>query len=141
MSASLSPKQWSYYVSEPSSWALIQMRRCPMSMRTRQNPKIFDDARQEGSLWLATEAATDIGWYMHTIQVKTYRQLCNRWHLDRGDDASEVDYVYTGYVLRECIGIVIKALQQLALRDSPEKGKLILVLKDFLSLSRKIITI
>lgn len=75
--------------------------------------KIAEDARISGSFWLLTEAAEDIFWYSNTILAKIYRQLCNRWHIENGDDYGEFDYKYTKYVLEECIKILKKSLTDL----------------------------
>ena len=64
------------------------------------------------AVWLRTESAADLLWYLGTLTTKVYRQCCNRWHIDRGDDYGVFDYNYTAGVLRE----VCKTI-----RDSFEK--------------------
>jgi hypothetical protein len=62
-------------------------------------------------------------WYANTILAKTYRQLCNRWHVARGDDYGREDYLYTQYVLAECFRILHKALRALGGMDIEQKNK------------------
>lgn len=81
---------------------------------------IIKDADLRGNAWLFTKSAADLGWYKNTLLVKTYRQLCNRWHLDRGDEYGEVDYQYTKYVLGECLKILEKSLDELSAVGSPQ---------------------
>lgn len=80
---------------------------------------IIKDGDLRGSAWLLTEAAADLGWYQNTLLAKIYRQLCNRWHLDRGDEYGEIDYEYTKYVLGECLKILEKSLLELSAIGSP----------------------
>jgi hypothetical protein len=63
--------------------------------------------------WIHTEDGADILWYMNTLSAKTYRQLCNRWHLEQGDEYGKFDYTYTKRVLSEIIDILVDALGRL----------------------------
>jgi len=83
----------------------------------QQVSRPIQDAELNGNAWLLTEAAADLIWYRSTLLVKTYRQLCNRWHLDRGDEYGDFDYEYTKYVLKECVEILKKALMGLSIVD------------------------
>jgi len=56
--------------------------------------------------------------------VKTYRQLCNRWHLENGDDYGDYDHEYTGGVLRECLKILKEAFVALSELSLEQNGKL-----------------
>lgn len=76
--------------------------------------KIKNKAEARGEFWIDTEAAADLFWYANTLSAKTYRQLCNGWHIEQGDDYGEFDYKYTKYVLKECIKILKRALKNLA---------------------------
>lgn len=67
----------------------------------------------EGAAWLETEAGRDLAWYGNTIMAKTYRQLSNRWELDKGGDYAKEDLDYTYYVLEEALKILDKALSDL----------------------------
>lgn len=87
--------------------------------------EILNDAYNTESLWIGTEAAADLLWYKNILAAKTYRQLCNQWHLKQGDDYGEVDYKYTRYVLKECFKILKKSLYELALLASNQKAQLI----------------
>jgi hypothetical protein len=85
---------------------------------------IMKDANLCGSTWLLTEAAADLGWYKNTLLAKTYRQLGNRWHLNRRDKYGEVDYEYMKYVLGECAKILEKALTELSVVGSQQNNGL-----------------
>ena len=82
---------------------------------------IIDSAEIIGAPWLFTEAAADLSWYKNMISAKTYRQLCNRWHIDRGDKYGEFDYKYTNYVLKECLFILKCSLSELAPPNIPNR--------------------
>ena len=86
--------------------------------------RIIKNADLRGSAWLLTEAAADLGWYKNTLLSKIYRQFCNRWHLDRGDEYGEVDCKYTKYVLDECLKTLEKSLVELSAIGSPQSGEL-----------------
>jgi len=64
--------------------------------------------------WLLTEEAEDLLWYCNTLCAKVYRQLCNKWHIERGDEYTKFDYDYTKWVLGECMAILEKSLSQLS---------------------------
>lgn len=85
---------------------------------------VIKEADLRGSAWLFTEAAADLGWYENTLLAKVYRQLCNQWHLDRGDEYGEADYKYTKYVLGECLKILEKSFAELSAIGSLESGRL-----------------
>ncbi len=70
-------------------------------------------AEKSGSAWILTEAAIDLMWYKNTLLVKTYRQLCTRWDLNKGQEYGEFDFKYTKYVLTKCIKILKKSLKEL----------------------------
>lgn len=89
---------------------------------------IADDAEETGSFWLATEPAQELLWYTNTLTAKTYRQLCNRWHIEKGDDYGDFDNEYTKYVLSEVINIIKKSLSELAYFESDQKGELMLAI-------------
>jgi len=100
--------------------------------------EILSDAYDTGSLWIETEAAADLSWYKNILAAKTYRQLCNRWHLENGDEYGEVDYEYTGYVLGECFEILKKSLHMLALLASAQKAQLILAFRELSRLEKEV---
>lgn len=102
---------------------------------------IIKDADLRGSAWLLTEAAADLDWYKNTLLAKTYRQLCNRWHLDRGDEYGEVDYKYTKYVLGECLKILEKSLLELSALGSPQSEELKQCLNHLQKLKKPILSI
>lgn len=85
---------------------------------------VIKDADLRGDAWLLTESAADLVWYKNTLLAKIYRQLCNRWHLDRGDEYGEVDYEYTKYVLGECLKILEKSLVELSTIGAPQSDGL-----------------
>lgn len=102
---------------------------------------IIKDAYQTESLWLATEAAADLNWYKDTLSAKTYRQLCNKWHIEQGDEYGDFDHKYTKYILDECLRILECALNDLVLLNSPQKVSLTMALSQFLEIEKKILSI
>jgi hypothetical protein len=86
--------------------------------------KLAHGAEEAHSVWPETEAGQDLLWYSNTLMAKTYRQLCNRWHLENGDDYGDFDHEYTGGVLRECLGILKNAFISLAELSLEQKGKM-----------------
>lgn len=103
--------------------------------------EIIKNANTSMSLWLASEAAANLMWYKNILLSKTYRQLCNRFELDRGDQCADIDYIYTKYVLTECLKILKKSLQELSLLASEQKAELILALTKLIKLEKEILTI
>lgn len=103
--------------------------------------KTVEKGDKEESLWLLTEAAADLSWYKNTFCAKVYRQLCNRWHMDRSDGYGEFDYKYTAYVLKECLGILKKSLAELSLLPSGQKGELLLAASQLDKLEKEILDI
>lgn len=102
---------------------------------------IIKDADLQGRAWLLTEAAADLSWYKNTLLAKIYRQLCNRWHLDRGDEYSDVDHKYTKYVLGECLKILEKSLAELSEIGSPQSNALKQCLKRLQELEKPTLAI
>jgi len=93
-----------------------------------------------GEFWLYTEEAADLFWYPNILLAKTYRQLCNKWHIKSGDDYGEFDYQYTGYVLKECIELLKKSLKKL-INNYPQKQELNSIYSNLLKLEKEIIKI
>jgi hypothetical protein len=83
---------------------------------------IANEAEIIGAPWLFTEAAADLLWYKNILSAKIYRQLCNRWHIDRGDKYGEFDYRYTNYVIKECLLILKRSLSDLAPPHIPNRN-------------------
>lgn len=102
---------------------------------------IGETAENLDNFWLHTEAAADLFWYCNTIAAKTYRQLCNRWHLDHGDDYGEFDYEYTNCVLKECFRILKNALKVLAKNDTSLNKDLGLAFVELKNLEKEIMKI
>jgi len=75
----------------------------------RQVFKLLETADDDAA-WTKSEAGQDLLWYSQILCAKTYRQLCNCWHLDNGDNYGKEDLAYTDYVLRECLSILKKSL-------------------------------
>lgn len=102
----------------------------------------ISNAHQSGEECLESEPAKDLMWYKNTILVKTYRQLCNRFELDKGDDIADVDYEYTRYVLAESIKIVKKSLEEIIKNYSTlQEVNLKLALSQIKDLEAEILTI
>lgn len=97
-------------------------------------------AAASGEFWLHTEEAADLFWYANTLLSKTYRQLCNGWHIRNGDDYGKFDHQYTGYVLKECLEILKKSLKELVNNDS-QKKKLNSIYSNLLKLEKQILKI
>jgi len=85
--------------------------------------KLAEDSDLTNSAWLYNEAGEDLLWYANTLAAKTYRQLCNRWHLDNGDDYGDYDYAYTDYAIKECLKILNQALSELGKMETEFKNK------------------
>jgi len=100
-----------------------------------------DTAQVLGEFWIHTEAAADLFWYANTLIAKTYRQLCNKWHIENDDEYGDFDYQYTGYVLKECLKILKKSLEELSKNNSFQKKELDLILSQLLKLEKQIIKI
>jgi len=75
--------------------------------------EVIKQSDAKGAAWLWSEAGKDLAWYTNTIIAKTYRQLSNRWELDRGYDYAKEDFDYTYYVLEESLKILDEALSEL----------------------------
>lgn len=106
-----------------------------------QLTKMTETAEVADALWIYMEAGADLLWYKNILLTKVYRQLCNRWHLKRGDGYGEFDYEYTQYVLGECLKILKKSLNELSSSQSPQQGIFFLSLADLLKLEKKIMAI
>jgi len=100
-----------------------------------------DMAQVLGEFWIHTEAAADLFWYANTLMAKTYRQLCNRWHIKNGDDYGKFDHRYTGYILKECLKILKKSLRELLENNQSQKTELNSLLSKLLKLEKQIIKI
>ena len=85
----------------------------------------FHDAYSDGMVWVKTDAAADVIWYASTLLAKTYRQLTTRWEFEYAKDlANDIDYIYTRYVLEECLTILRRSLKELAFIPSPDQRAL-----------------
>ncbi len=95
----------------------------------------------DDDFWTFTEEAQDLFWYANILTTKTYRQLCNRWHLDNKSDYGDYDYQYTRRVLSESLKILQKSLAELIPAGSAQKGKLMLISAGLMNLKKKILKI
>jgi hypothetical protein len=93
-----------------------------------------------GEFWIHTEEAADLFWYANILMAKTYRQLCNRWEIENGDDYGEFDYQHTSYILKECLEILKKSLEILV-NNYPQKQELNSIYSNLLKLEKQIIKI
>lgn len=107
----------------------------------KQLIKLVRQAEHSEELWLGTEEAADLLWYMNTLHAKVYRQLCNRWHMKVGDGYGDFDYEYTQYVLSECLRILGHSLSELIKLDSPQKWGLLVVSGELGKLEQEILKI
>ncbi len=97
--------------------------------------------KAEDEIWIHTEPAADLFWYANTLAAKIYRQLSTKCEIDNGLDYGNVDYDYTGYVIKECLKILKKSLKDLVKFDSSQKAKLMLVHDKLLKLEKEILKI
>ncbi len=95
-------------------------------------------ARENGALWLGTEAAADLFWYANMLGAKVYGRLCGKWYMERGADYGEFDYRYSKKVIDEILGILHRSLHELSLLYATEKGELILAAGELRGLEAKI---
>ncbi|MDD2935434.1 MAG: hypothetical protein PHX25_03090 [Candidatus Pacebacteria bacterium] len=72
----------------------------------------------ENKTWVQLEAVQDLIWYSNTLLTKTYRQLCNKWYIENGDEYGQVDYEYTGYVIGEVFNFLDKAVGEIMMFES-----------------------
>jgi len=98
-----------------------------------------DRAQARGEFWIYTEEAAGLFWYANILVAKTYRQLCNRWHIKKNDDYGEFDYQYTKYILSECLKILKKSLEKLVKNSPPQKKELSSILLNLSKLEEKIL--
>lgn len=68
------------------------------------------------------ETVKDLLWYSNTLIAKTYRQLCNRWHIKQKVGEGEFDYKYTKYVLGECLKILQSSLLAVIAQEAEIDG-------------------
>lgn len=95
-------------------------------------------AQTLGEFWIHTEEAADLFWYANTLMAKTYRQLCNKWHIKNGDDYGEFDYQYTKHVLKECLKMLNNSLKILISNDYLQKRELNSIYSNLLKLEKQI---
>lgn len=103
--------------------------------------KLVDKADEADEIWISTEPAADLLWYISTLSAKTYRQLCNRWHIKNGDGYGEFDYKYTQYVLSEVLDILENSLAQLTKLNSQHQVVLMFALNQLIKFRKSILSI
>lgn len=91
--------------------------------------------------WLYTEPVQDLLWYINTLTAKTYRQLCNKWHIENGDEYGDFDHQYTGRILKETLKILKKSLRELSRNNLSQRKELGLMLSELFKLEKQIIKI
>jgi len=82
-------------------------------------------AESKKEKWAESDAAQDLMWYGTMLSSKIYRQLCTRYeaaHAAREErknvlEFSRIELGYTGYVLREIVSIIEKALKELSAKS------------------------
>lgn len=103
--------------------------------------KSINEAELNGAYWPYTEEAEDLNWYKNTLCSKVYRQLCNRWRMDRGEEFASVDYEYTHRVLHECCWLLCRALIKIASPEDPLRQTAATLLQRLNQLEEKILEI
>jgi len=104
--------------------------------------KLAEEAYEKLEAWPELEAGKDLLWYANTITAKTYRQLSNRWNMDReNDEAEKADYYYTKDVLKQCFKIIKNSLKTILKREPEQKGKLNLALILISDLEKQVLKI
>ena len=99
----------------------------------------FDNPLNEFLIY--TEAVQNILWYADTLLAKVYRQLCNKWHIENGDEYGEFDFQYTKHVLKECVNILKKSLRELERNNSSQKEFWTVKISEFCLLEKEIFKI
>ena len=102
--------------------------------------KIADESDDTSSTWLFTEAGEDLLWYANTLLAKIYRQLANRWRMEKGENPDE-EYAYTGRVLAECLRILKGSLGELSAMNITQKKEFGIARLFLTALEREIISI
>lgn len=103
--------------------------------------KLINKADETNEIWVSTEPAFDLSWYISTLSAKIYRQLCNRWHIKNGDSYGELDYKYTQYVLSEVFNILEDSLVQLSKLNSQQQVVLMFALNQLNKFKKPILSI
>jgi hypothetical protein len=98
-------------------------------------------AEEKGLGWIETEAGHDLMWYSNLIPAKVYRNLCNRWYLEKGQTDENIDYYYTRYVLENCIRIIKESFETVISMRLPQKNELICLYNQFLNFEKEILSI
>ena len=84
----------------------------------------------------------DLGWYANLLPTKVYRQLCTRWEKKyQPSEYSEIDHVYTKYILKEIISIAKQAIGELTQVSSAQKAELMLLLSQLIVLESRILVL
>ncbi len=86
---------------------------------------LAEESKKRDEFWIFTEEAADLFWYINVLSAKIYRQLCNRYLIDKGEKNNFIDYKYTNYVLRKSIKIIKKSLKEILKSDPNQKDELI----------------
>lgn len=99
----------------------------------------FDDAQAQTSFWVETTDAADLDWYTHVALDYLHRHLLTRQtSRTKAPVAETAAERYVRGVLSECCEQIEKMLARVCLFDSSEKGRLILLLGQFVGLKKSI---
>jgi hypothetical protein len=102
---------------------------------------LAEKSKRRGEFWIFTEEAADLFWYINVLSAKIYRQLCNRYHIDKGRETVFIDYKYTNYVLKETIKIIKKALKEIIKSDPEEKENILNCFNELSDMEERILNI
>lgn len=103
--------------------------------------RVTNEAELNGAFWPYTEDAEDLGWYKNTLCTKVYRQLCNRWQLERGNEDVWTDYEYSHRVLHECCELLERALKRISSPEDPLRHTAASLLEQFYLIEERILAI
>lgn len=122
---------------EPDAFSLY----CDVWAWREDVDRATNEAELNGAFWPYTEDAEDLGWYKNTLCTKVYRQLCNRWKLERGNEDVWTDYEYTHRVLHECCELLERALKSIASPEDPLRHTASSLLEQFHTIEERILAI
>ncbi|MDO8564465.1 MAG: hypothetical protein Q7R88_00540 [bacterium] len=105
-------------IPEPETFLLYRRVKRWSAPLVRYVAEAGDERKQK---WAESEAAHDVLWYSSLLVGKIYRQLSTKWEISHDIESMEdmkVEFIYTGYVLREISRIIEHSLTELVQSES-----------------------